>query len=460
MAARVTGTAAGRQLDLGVGKPLARVAKPTRGGTAISAASVGTESVPGVAWLMLIRSVADELAMLALDLDATRADADQVLERLEPTDAAARRTLAVLIAASAGRDPRFSRIPPVEAAEALLRLLHFLEPIRQAAVWVANPVGGPHAVAHIGASRPAQALRGVATSMFAGLAADDESSILGIQLHADGELVGVLTVRISEGEVEEARAAAQVVLDPLTSALMRTNGIDRLPRRQRDAVAAAERRLRRVGLDLHDGPLQSTALLLSETSLLHDQLAESRELSERDTLVVGRLEDLQARVEDLQNELRHIAVSCAEDAVPLLPLDARLTDLVAMFGRRSPIVATLELDGDFSDLTASQQLAVYHIVQEALSNVREHSDASLVRVSAAASGGRVSAQVVDDGGGFDTARLHASRRRGLGVAGMIDRARLLGGTATVDSSIGGPTTVTVELPRWRPRARAPRPPRA
>src|SRR6185312_7284637 len=135
------------------------------------------------------------------------------------------------------------------------------------------------------------------------------------------------------------------------------------------------------------------------------------------------------------------------------PLEASLRQLVGTFERRSGATATLALEGDFDALSQSQRLALFHIVQEALSNVREHSRARSVRVAARTDGGRVDAEIVDDGIGFEvepTASGARTRRR-LGLAGMGERARLLGGSVTLESAPGGPTRVTVVLPAWRRR---------
>ena len=94
------------------------------------------------------------------------------------------------------------------------------------------------------------------------------------------------------------------------------------------------------------------------------------------------------------------------------------------------------------------------IVQESLSNIREHSQAREVRVVVSGERDRLIAEIVDDGCGFDVAAtlLDAGRRGRLGLVGVSERARLLGGTCEIHSEPGGPTRVAVELPRWRPEA--------
>jgi signal transduction histidine kinase len=87
-----------------------------------------------------------------------------------------------------------------------------------------------------------------------------------------------------------------------------------------------------------------------------------------------------------------------------------------------------------------------------LSNIREHSCARDVRVAVSGGRDRLIAEIVDDGCGFDVAEtlLDAGRRGRLGLVGVSERARLLGGTCQLHSRPGGPTRVAVQLPRWRP----------
>jgi signal transduction histidine kinase len=122
---------------------------------------------------------------------------------------------------------------------------------------------------------------------------------------------------------------------------------------------------------------------------------------------------------------------------------------------------TLEVSGDLDSMTASQRIALYRIVQEGLSNVREHSGAKEVRIRVHESVRGTEAQIVDDGRGFEVAKtlIRAAKRGRLGLVGMGERVRLLGGSFDVDSRPGGPTTLSLLLPHWQPvtAAAAPEP---
>jgi len=85
-----------------------------------------------------------------------------------------------------------------------------------------------------------------------------------------------------------------------------------------------------------------------------------------------------------------------------------------------------------------------------LSNIRKHSEASSVTITIAASAATVEAQVTDDGCGFDLEPTvaRAARAGRLGLVGMQERVRMLGGLTRIDSRRGGPTVISATLPAW------------
>ncbi len=224
---------------------------------------------------------------------------------------------------------------------------------------------------------------------------------------------------------------------------------------ERDAEAAAaeatERRLVRLAYDLHDGALQEVVALGSDLRLFRSQLVNVVGEEHRD-IVVGRVDDLEARLVELERELRELAHSLEARSLVEKPFEDVAREEVDTFRERSGISATLTLAGAFEAPSVSQRLALVRILQEALANVREHSGARRVEVSIVDAADGVRLEVADDGCGFDVgeALRGADERERLGLSGMTERVRLLGGTLTVDSRLGGPTTIAAHLPRWSP----------
>jgi two-component system sensor histidine kinase DegS len=219
----------------------------------------------------------------------------------------------------------------------------------------------------------------------------------------------------------------------------------------RRLLEATERRLARLGFDLHDGPLQDLSALAAEVRYLCEQVV-SVVPTERTDLVHGRFDDVLGRITTLDDEIRQLVRSLEPRSLPDLPLRQALAAEVAAFQAAGETGATLQLAGELHDLTRSQQIAVLRVVQEALANVREHSGAGVVEINVSEEEHHVRITVVDDGRGFrPQAALRAAERQGrLGVVGMAERVRLLGGSFNLESAPGGPTSVTALVPRWRP----------
>ena len=102
------------------------------------------------------------------------------------------------------------------------------------------------------------------------------------------------------------------------------------------------------------------------------------------------------------------------------------------------------MDGVFAK---TDEINVYRIVQEGVSNIIHHARATRGRVAVAAREREVEIAIEDDGAGFDPAGLAAAKGGGLGLSGISERARILGGRSAVRSSPGQGTVVTVTLPR-------------
>ena len=131
------------------------------------------------------------------------------------------------------------------------------------------------------------------------------------------------------------------------------------------------------------------------------------------------------------------------DDVGLEPALERLSaDIAQRSGLRVQLAVGLP---EYERLAPETETVVYRVVQEALTNIVRHAQASMVSVAVTGFGQRVRAQIEDDGVGFDASSPPG--RGHLGVVGMEERAQLVGGTVTVTSVPGEGTTVQVEVPR-------------
>jgi signal transduction histidine kinase len=216
----------------------------------------------------------------------------------------------------------------------------------------------------------------------------------------------------------------------------------------RRAGAAAQRRLTRLRFDLHDGPQQDVILLADDLRMFQEQLEAVLGEHPSRALVAGRLDDLKARLVALDGDLRRISSLLESPFLQTRSFPEALAALTEAFTDRTGIVPETALSGDFGTLSDSQQITLLGLLREALSNIREHSEAAAVTITLVSEAGGVTARVTDDGCGFDPDRelVRAAGEGHLGLVGMHERVRMLGGSTQIESRPGGPTVISASLP--------------
>jgi two-component system, NarL family, sensor kinase len=227
--------------------------------------------------------------------------------------------------------------------------------------------------------------------------------------------------------------------------------------RERALVESSERRLVRLAFDLHDGALQDLAALAIELQLFRTKLAAK---ATDDRLVLGQVDDFAARVGAIESDLRELAQSLSAPSLTRTPLAQVLQSRVDALAAAG-VAVTHELHGSVEWFTPSLRIALVRLVEAAFENIRVHSGARRASLTITAEPNRARLEIVDDGKGFEVEpTLAASAGAGrLGLAGMRERIRLLDGRLEISSRRGGPTTITVVVPRWRAdHTNAPTPP--
>lgn len=199
------------------------------------------------------------------------------------------------------------------------------------------------------------------------------------------------------------------------------------------ALRAQEEERARVARDLHDEVNQSLTGLLLRLEAARDAAPPELE---------GELAETKALANQAMTELLSLARQLRPTALDDLGLAAAIGGQVEQLGR-GEIEADLGVVGDFSDLGDDAQLVVYRVAQEALSNAARHSGAQKVEVNLRRTDEEgVVLEVADDGRGF----AFEESERGLGLAGMRERALLVGGRLTIESRPGRGTTVRLNVP--------------
>jgi signal transduction histidine kinase len=200
-------------------------------------------------------------------------------------------------------------------------------------------------------------------------------------------------------------------------------------------VDAQEEERRSISRELHDEVGQSLGALLVDLGRLSTNLpAATAEIRER-------LDRMKSLAERTVGTVRDIALLLRPSMLDDLGLVAALEWQGREVSRRSQMEVAVESANVSDDLPDEYKICVYRLVQEALNNAVRHARArnAKVRVNGSASG--IEIEVSDDGQGFDP-----QRTRGLGILGMEERVKRLGGSLVVKSAPGQGTVLKAELP--------------
>jgi two-component system, NarL family, sensor histidine kinase UhpB len=208
---------------------------------------------------------------------------------------------------------------------------------------------------------------------------------------------------------------------------------DERRRSGRLVLRAQEEERRRLARDLHDEVNQAlTAILLRLQALSQSAPPDLDE----------ELSELKRLVNQAMNELLQLARQLRPSALDDHGLLPAMASQVRRFAAQTGIEADLNADGESTKLAPDEEIAVYRIAQEALANIARHADAKKVAVDLRTGSDGLELTVRDDGRGFETDRPAT----GLGLGGMAERARLVGGELTIESRPGAGTELCLRVP--------------
>lgn len=207
-------------------------------------------------------------------------------------------------------------------------------------------------------------------------------------------------------------------------------------------INAMEEERKRIARELHDETSQVLTSLLISLAILEesittqearDRIAETRTLAHR-TL----------------RAIRNLSIDLRPSALDDLGLLPALRWYIKEYQQKFSLVVDFQASGFKERLSTEMETALYRIVQESLTNIARHAQAHHVNVTLKEEDEAVYATIKDDGRGFEPEQLQklpsSGQERGWGLMGMHERAHLLDGTLTIDSSPGKGTTVQACLP--------------
>ncbi len=205
---------------------------------------------------------------------------------------------------------------------------------------------------------------------------------------------------------------------------------------------AQEEERKRISLELHDETIQALVVLsrqLDELASGNDGLPESGR---------QRLEKLRQDTNGIMQGVRRLSQDLRPATLDRLGLVAAAEWLATDVSGYSGIATRVSVIGSERRLNEEVELVLFRVTQEALRNVWRHAEATKVEITVEFEENRVRISVTDNGKGFNLPqRMGDLAKDGrLGLAGMEERASLVGGTITVQSQPGTGSTVSVELP--------------
>jgi PAS domain S-box-containing protein len=248
-------------------------------------------------------------------------------------------------------------------------------------------------------------------------------------LRADGMVPAKFSCRLLSSD----KSTVGVLITDLTAQKQEADIVARLQQ-----VQDGERR--RLARELHDSVGQLLASIAMNIARVR---AESDKLSpEVAELVIQN----GAMVDEITNEIRTISHLLHPPLLDEMGLPLALRWYIDGFMERSKIRATVEVPDGFDRLPPDTEIAVFRAVQECLANVHRHSGSSSCSVKLVRNGKELQLRVEDSGSGIPKEKLaNVMSSGGVGLRGMRERVRRLGGTLAIDSSEQG-TTVTIKLP--------------
>ena len=200
-------------------------------------------------------------------------------------------------------------------------------------------------------------------------------------------------------------------------------------------VEAQEEERRSISRELHDEVGQSLGALLVEVGQL------SKLVPPDDSISQAQITHIKSVAETAVKSIRDIALLLRPPMLDDLGLIPALEWQAREISRRSDMEVEVHSENVSEDLGDETKVTVYRLVQEALNNAATHASAKNAKVTVVQGPEKITIEVTDDGHGFNP-----ERQRGMGILGMEERVRRLGGNLTIESAPGKGASVKAELP--------------
>ena len=210
----------------------------------------------------------------------------------------------------------------------------------------------------------------------------------------------------------------------------------------RRLIESQEAERKRIASELHDSLGQNLLIVKNWALVGLNTLAPDNPGREH-------LDEISQTTQLALEEVREIAHNLRPYQLERLGLTKTLEFMMQQIENSSDIGFSVDLDNIDGVLSAESEINLYRIVQEMINNVIKHSDATEAGLSVNRTAGGIQIVCRDNGKGFDPAAAAISRHSGMGLSGLTERVRILGGHYAISSTPGAGTTITVLVNTWR-----------
>ena len=204
----------------------------------------------------------------------------------------------------------------------------------------------------------------------------------------------------------------------------------------REVLNAEERERRRMGSDLHDGVGQLLSSALLNLNRLHTEPSfEEQRLLSTQTLSL---------ITESYDEIRSISHQIIPNVLVKHGLSIAISDFLEKIGKHS-IKVSFDTDGLTGRLPEQTETILYRIIQEAVTNIIKHAQASKLSIQLIKDAGGINLAIEDNGKGFDTSRLQNAK--GIGMKNIYSRVAYLKGSIDIQSDYGKGTLIAIFIPQ-------------
>lgn len=205
----------------------------------------------------------------------------------------------------------------------------------------------------------------------------------------------------------------------------------------RKFIEAQEQERARIARELHDDIVQRLVLLALDIGMVQD-------CSEKPSEVCVQTHELSERAQKISSDIQALSHELHSSKLEYLGVVRSMKSWCHEFSERHGMVVEFKSSGSLNSLQPEISLCLFRVLQEALHNAAKHSGVKRVDVELREESGEIHLIVCDLGKGFDV--VTAMEGQGLGITGMRERARLVGGTIEIDSKQLGGTTIHARVP--------------